>query len=67
VNYIVRGIEIKEQIDHNNRIIEAVLSPNKFTLNNIIATLLQENSKLQQQCEHDFEEGFCVYCYKSKE
>jgi hypothetical protein len=67
VNCIVRGIEIKEQIDHNNRIIEAVLSPNKFTLNNIIATLLQENSKLQQQCEHDFEEGFCVYCYKSKE
>jgi hypothetical protein len=63
----VRGIEIKEQIDHNNRIIEAVLSPNKFTLNNIIATLLQENAKLQQQCEHDFEEGFCIYCYKSEE
>lgn len=67
MNYIVRGIEIKEQIDHNNRIIEAVLSPNKFTLNNIVATLLQENSELQRQCEHDFEEGFCVYCYKSEE
>jgi hypothetical protein len=63
----VRGIEIKEQIDHNNRIIEDVMSPNKFTLNNIIATLLQENAKLQQQCEHDFEEGFCIYCYKSEE
>jgi len=67
VNYIVRGIEIKEQIDHNNRIIESVLSPNKFTLNNIVATLLQENSELQQQCEHDFEKGYCVYCYKSEE
>ena len=63
----MRGIEIKEQIDHNNRIIEDVMSPNKFTLNNTIAALLQENSKLQQQCEHDFEEGFCIYCYKSKE
>lgn len=61
------GIEIKEQIDKNNQIIEAAMSPNKFTLNNTIAALLQENSKLQQQCEHEFEEGFCIYCYKSKE
>lgn len=61
------GIEIKEQIDENNRIIEDVMILNKFTLNKTIATLWQENFKLQQQCEHDFEEGSCIYCYKSKE
>lgn len=62
----MRGIEIKEQIDSNNKLIEELMKPNTFTLNNTISKLLKENIDLQNQCQHDFEEGFCVYCYKEE-
>ena len=29
--------------------------------------LLEENEKLQSQCEHEYENGYCIYCYKQKE
>lgn len=58
--------EIKEKIDANNQIIESILTPNRFTLNNTIAKLLEENDKLQAQCSHEFEDGYCIYCYKEK-
>ena len=59
--------EIKEKIDANNQIIESLLTPNRFTLNNTIAELLEENDKLQAKCPHEFENGYCVYCYKEEE
>ena len=40
------GNEIKEKIETNNKIIEGLLSPNQFTLNNTIRELLEENKKL---------------------
>lgn len=40
-------IEIKEAIDQNNRIIEALFRPNEFTLNNTVQKLLKENAELQ--------------------
>lgn len=58
--------EIKEKIDTNNQIIESILTPNRFTLNNTIAKLLEENDKLQAQCSHEFEDGYCIYCYKEE-
>lgn len=58
--------EIKEKIDLNNQLIEGMLSPNKFTLNNTVAALLKENEALQKQCAHEFEGGYCKYCYKSE-
>ena len=61
------GNEIKEKIETNNKIIEGLLSPNQFTLNNTIRELLEENKKLQDQCEHVFEGGYCIYCYKGEE
>lgn len=61
------GLEIKEQIDRNNGLIEKFLTPNQFTLNNTVSQLLGENAKLQKQCQHEFEEGYCIYCYKSEE
>lgn len=60
------GMEIKEKIDTNNKIIEQILTPNQFSLNNTIASLLIENDSLQQQCPHEFVEGYCIYCYKEK-
>lgn len=61
------NLEIKEKIDLNNTLIEQFLSPNKFTLNSEIAKLLAENSQLQNQCTHNFVDGFCEYCYKMEE
>ena len=61
------GLYIKEQIDRNNKLIEQSLTPNQFILNNTVARLLKENAQLQQQCQHEFEEGYCIYCYKSEE
>ena len=62
-----KGLEIKQKIDENNKIIETLLTPNQFTLNNTIAKLLEENQKLQDECKHKFEDGYCIYCYKEKE
>lgn len=61
------NIAIKKQIDLNNELIEQALSPNLWTLNNTVANLLKENERLQKECTHQFEEGFCIFCYKSEE
>ena len=57
------NMDIKEKIDGNNRIIESLFNPNVYTLNNTVAELLEENKKLQAQCQHEFKEGYCVFCY----
>ena len=62
----VVGLDIKNRIDLNNRLIEEALKPNQFTLNNTIAGLLLEIDALQKECPHEFHEGYCIYCYKAK-
>jgi len=62
-----KELEIKQRIDENNKIIEVLLTPNQFTLNNTVAKLLKENQQLQNECKHDFQDGYCIYCYKEKE
>lgn len=57
------NLEIKERIDQNNKLIESLLSPTTFTLNNTIKSLLIENDELQMQCTHNFVDGYCEYCY----
>lgn len=57
------NLEIKEKIDQNNKIIETILSPTEFTLNNTVRQLLEENGELQKQCTHSFVDGYCEYCY----
>lgn len=57
------GIEIKQKIDSNNEIIQSLLTPNIFTLNNTVSQLLAENEKLQRECHHEFKDGYCIYCY----
>lgn len=60
------NLEIKEQIDRNNKLIKEVMNPSEFTLNNTIAELLAENKRLQSMCNHNFVEGYCEYCYMIK-
>ena len=60
-------MEIRKRIEENNKIIESLMTPNVFTLNNTISELLAENKKLQEECEHVFENGYCIYCMKGEE
>lgn len=62
----MEGNLIKEKIDENNELIEKIMSPNIFTLNNTVAKLLKENEELQNMCNHSFEGGYCIYCYKEE-
>ena len=61
------NLEIHERIERKNKISEDSFSPNVFTLNNTVRDLLKENEELQKQCSHQFEEGYCIYCYKEQE
>lgn len=59
------GKDIRKKIDENNKVIESLLSPNQFILNNTISKLLKENRLLQEECGrhgHHYEEGYCIYC-----
>lgn len=60
------NLEIKTKIDTNNKLIESILNPSEFTLNNTVMALLQENAALQEQCKHSFVDGYCEYCYKEE-
>lgn len=62
-----KGLDIKRQIDLNNDLINQALKPNQFTLNNTVASLLLEIDSLQKQCPHEYEDGYCIYCYKSED
>jgi hypothetical protein len=63
----MRQLEIKRRIEENNKLIESLMTPNVFTLNNTVAELLAENKALQEECEHVFEDGYCIYCMKGEE
>jgi hypothetical protein len=39
-------LQIKEQIDKNNAMIEALINPSQFTLNNAVRDLLAQNAEL---------------------
>lgn len=55
--------EIHEKIEANNDIIQSIMTPNVYTLNNTVAALIKENRELQKQCTHEFIDGYCHYCY----
>lgn len=57
---------LKARIDEYNKKIEELLSPNQFILNNMIVELTTKISELQNKCPHDFEDGYCKWCYKSE-
>lgn len=56
-------LQIKEEIDRNNKLIQNLLNPSEFTLNNSVRELLKANEELQAQCTHNFVDGYCEYCY----
>lgn len=63
------GIERRLEIDRLNKQIEKVLTPNIFTVNNIVVQLTKEIDKLQNECAkegHHYVDGCCEYCYMLK-
>lgn len=56
--------QIHNKIVENNNEIEKILTANRFTLNIKIQELLEENKRLQKECNHLFENGVCIYCFK---
>lgn len=58
--------EIKKQIDLYNKQIEDCFYPNQFTLNGEIKKINEAIKNLQNQCPHEYENGYCKYCYKSE-
>lgn len=54
--------EIRAKIDSNNKEIEEAMSTVHFTLNKKINQLLEENFKLRQACQHNYKDGYCIYC-----
>lgn len=56
--------QIHNKIIENNNEIERILTANRFTLNIRIQELLEENKELQKGCDHLFENGVCIYCFK---
>lgn len=62
-NYTEKQQKIKNQIDKNNKALEELVVPFKFTLNNEVAKIMKENEGLRAQCEHQFENGICIWCY----
>ena len=60
--------EIRKQIDKNNEAILRLTSKIQFVLNQEVNALIIENKRLQEQCNHVFdEEGVCIYCDALKE
>lgn len=58
------GKKIKLEINNNNRLIEEAMAPASFILNKEVSALLSRNRELQEECPHEFNEGYCIYCYK---
>lgn len=58
--------EINQKIKANYARLEDIVTPWIFTLNNEAKKILEENQQLQEQCEHEFVDGRCVYCYKEE-
>lgn len=58
--------EIKKQIDFNNEKIASLLDPTKFTLNQDVLNLINQNEELQKQCNHIYKNKKCIYCYKEE-
>lgn len=59
--------EIHDKIDANNAMIETLMTPSKFVLNNAVAELIKENTELQKQCIHEFKDGYCIHCYTKED
>lgn len=58
--------EIKEKIDALNKEIEQLLDPSTFVLVPRIKEINTEIKNLQSQCQHNYINGICEFCYRGE-
>lgn len=63
----MNGQEIKQRILFNKDRINQIYNPGIFILQEEAAQLMAEIDELQAQCEHEFENGKCIYCELEEE
>ena len=56
--------EIKKRIDELSLEIESLMDPTTFVLNHRIGEIDKEIRALQSQCNHNFVNGVCEFCYR---
>jgi hypothetical protein len=56
--------EIKKRIDELSLEIESLMDPTTFVLNPRIGEIDKEIRALQSQCNHNFVNGVCEFCYR---
>lgn len=61
--------EIKKEIDNKYALIETLLTPSHFELNPAVQQLYIDIGRLQEKCEHEYDERacMCLWCYKERE
>ena len=55
-------IEIRRAIDLNNQLINTLLTPNQFTLNDEVGGLLGQSKNCQCRWQPHFVGGYCEFC-----
>ena len=56
--------EIKKRIDELSLEVEQLMDPTTFVLNPRIGEIDKEIKELQAQCQHNFVDGVCEFCYR---
>ena len=59
--------EIKMKIDALSLEAEKLIDPTTFVLNPRIGEISKEIAQLREQCNHNFVDGVCEFCYQEDE
>ena len=61
------GQEIRDKINFIYTEIDKISERDTFVLNENIKRLYERLNEIQNKCEHEFENGICIYCDKEAE
>lgn len=61
------GQEIRDKINFIYTEIDKISERDTFVLNENIKRLYERLNEIQSKCEHEFENGICIYCDKEAE
>ena len=59
------GEEIRAKVNYNNAKIQSLLDPSVFILQPEVQKYMEDNEYLKSICDHEYENGICVYCGKT--
>lgn len=58
--------EIRKSVDDLNDIIAIHFMPGTFTLNAMAVDAMNKIFELQNECQHEFHDGKCIWCDKEE-